>query len=528
MNDEVWLSPMTKIEPLTYRWPASAHLIAPASLAMNLAFRAVKKLDSFVENPAIHIAASRDPAMFGGQFLELTEEDISWAANHAKELRQKAEKSISFATQLRVLNEQLQRTAKGHTLDEFVRSLPEDLAGRVELVYDVNNHARVRLIEDLLYGSVLDSRWGQEFCLQAIPDAKRPFAMGNPVPDGEQRLFLKLPFDDRGIDRLASMRTTPRSQTEVAEALGLADTSDLFRSFFTDVPPARRDPDYQGTDIRIRYFGHACVLIQTSQVSVLLDPVVAFERDSDEATLTFEDLPDFIDYVVLTHGHSDHFLPELLIQIRHKVGRVIVPCNDQGNVADPSLKLVLRSLGFADVLSVAPFEAVKTPHVEIVSLPFVGEHAGLDVAAKQCVLVRAGGKKLLFLADADGIDSALFSRLTDFIGVPDAMFIGMECRGAPLSWLYGPLLTTNLSRRDDESRRLSGADSERAWRITEAIGCKRAFVYAMGQEKWMRRLMGLAYTPDAVQILESDKFVARCEASGVSARRLHGCCELML
>ncbi|WP_266157607.1 hypothetical protein [Dyella silvatica] len=99
----------------------------------------------------------------------------------------------------------------------------------------------------------------------------------------------------------------------------------------------------------------------------------------------------------------------------------------------------------------------------------------------------------------------------------------MECDGAPLSWLYGPYLSNPISRKDDDSRRLSGSDSEHAWAIAEESGCSQAFVYAMGQEPWLRFVVGLQYTPQNKQIIESDKFVARCRDAGIPAERLHGC-----
>ena len=38
--------------------------------------------------------------------------------------------------------------------------------------------------------------------------------------------------------------------------------------------------------------------------------------------------------------------------------------------------------------------------------------------------------------------------------------------------------------------------------------------------------MGLAYTPDSMQIVESDKFVARCREAGIPSERIYGCQEL--
>jgi len=80
----------------------------------------------------------------------------------------------------------------------------------------------------------------------------------------------------------------------------------------------------------------------------------------------------------------------------------------------------------------------------------------------------------------------------------------------------------------DHSRRLAGSNFERARNIVEDLGCKEVYVYAMGQEHWLRYLMGLAYRPDSVQIVESDRFVAQCRDRGIEADRLLGCREWLL
>jgi hypothetical protein len=133
----------------------------------------------------------------------------------------------------------------------------------------------------------------------------------------------------------------------------------------------------------------------------------------------------------------------------------------------------------------------------------------------------------MFTVDSDCRDPALYHRIMRRIDRPiDALFLGMECRGAPLTWLYGALLTRSVSRPHDESRRLSGSDCERAWSLIEAVRPQRAYVYAMGQEPWLRYLMGLEYTPDSVQLQESARLIKRCVHAGVAAERLHVSREL--
>ena len=60
-------------------------------------------------------------------------------------------------------------------------------------------------------------------------------------------------------------------------------------------------------------------------------------------------------------------------------------------------------------------------------------------------------------------------------------FLALENDGAPLSWLYKPLLTTRLNRKFDRNRTLSGADFKKVWAIVEKPQCKNVY-FAMGQE----------------------------------------------
>jgi L-ascorbate metabolism protein UlaG (beta-lactamase superfamily) len=258
-----------------------------------------------------------------------------------------------------------------------------------------------------------------------------------------------------------------------------------------------------------------------------VDPFFAWDEEN-EATLTFSDLPDHIDYVCITHSHQDHCCPEVLLQLRNRIGTLIVPRNNTLSIADPSLKLVLRALGFSNVIVLDPLECLSFAEGQITSLPFFGEHCGLDVQSKQAFFVEVRDRKFLFLADSAGVDCSFYHRLSRRISNVDALFIGMECRGAPLTWLYGPYLTSPVNRKDDESRRLSGSDCTQAWAIVQSIGARRAYVYAMGQEPWLKFMMGLQYEPDSVQIMESDRFVEKCRQIGMEAQRLYGTKEILL
>jgi hypothetical protein len=96
----------------------------------------------------------------------------------------------------------------------------------------------------------------------------------------------------------------------------------------------------------------------------------------------------------------------------------------------------------------------------------------------------------------------------------------MECDGAPMSWLYGPLLTKPLTRKMDQSRRFDGSDYEKAKDIVDRLKPTEVYVYAMGQEPWLTFLTSIKYTPESRPIVESDKLVEYCTGRDVIAERL--------
>ena len=140
-----------------------------------------------------------------------------------------------------------------------------------------------------------------------------------------------------------------------------------------------------------------------------------------------------------------------------------MPGNNSGCLADPSMKLALRKLGFAKISILDAFESIRLLEGRLVSLPFPGEHVDLDIYSRHGIHVELRGRRFTFLVDSDGSDRHLFRRIAARLGKKaDALFIGMECHGAPLTWLYGPLLTKPITRGNDESSRLSGLNCERA------------------------------------------------------------------
>ena len=113
--------------------------------------------------------------------------------------------------------------------------------------------------------------------------------------------YLRAPFQDPRFDRLFRARDVADSPEAIADTFQLQGKSrDVFLDLFTD--DLAPDPSrFRGEGVRIRYLGHACVLIESSDVSILCDPLVSNPNPSGMDRYSYADLPDTIDYAMMTH-----------------------------------------------------------------------------------------------------------------------------------------------------------------------------------------------------------------------------------
>ena len=140
-----------------------------------------------------------------------------------------------------------------------------------------------------------------------------------------------------------------------------------------------------------------------------------------------------------------------------------------------------------------------------------------------CIHVNLHNKyKVLFAADSQNIEPKIYEKVHAIMGDIDVLFLGMECDGAPLSWLYGPLLPKKMDREKDQSRRLAGSDCSEGVEIVNQFNPKNVFVYAMGLEPWLEFISSIKYTDESRPIIESNRLVEYCRAKGITAERLFG------
>jgi hypothetical protein len=209
------------------------------------------------------------------------------------------------------------------------------------------------------------------------------------------------------------------------------------------------------------------------------------------------------------------------MQLRGRVGAGVVPRSSRGNLCDPSLALYLSHLGFP-VEEVDDFSEIEFPGGNVVAAPFLGEHADLDIRAKSTYFVRLAGRTVFVGADSSGIDLGLYRYMRQHVGPVDMAFLGMECAGAPLTWLYQGLLTQPVTKKMSDSRTLSGSNADQAAGIMLELGASEAYVYAMGEESWLGHVMATSYGEDTYQLQQVDKFMTWCAERGIKAGHLLG------
>jgi L-ascorbate metabolism protein UlaG (beta-lactamase superfamily) len=518
------------IEPLINQWSAWAHVVSPAPASLHLVNYQLKTMQSFLESPEAHAAASRNPSLVGGPFMALPPERAPDVRELLNFTLARQRKNVELARAILEFSDALASEAAGQCLEPFYERVPGPLRGYVELVYDYYHRPSVRLIEGLLYESEYYDAGLQSLRLGRLGRYdERAFFMSTPRLPEPGQIDWPVPFESELVDAVFRLDTTPQTLGYIAELFGMGEGGlARLRPLLTDEPAPAREP-WDEPRVRFRYFGHACVLAEWNGVSILTDPFVGVRPAlGGMEQWSYGDLPESIDYALVTHNHQDHFAVETLLRLRHRLKCVVVPKSSGHLYGDVSLKLMLRKLGFKNVVELDALESITLPGGEIVAVPFLGEHGDL-AHSKSAYVVRAGREQMLFAADSDCLDVRMYEHLRRSLGSIETVFLGMECVGAPLTWSCGPLFPKVPPRQIDQTRRHHGCDSSRALKILRAAGARRVYNYAMGMEPWLEHLLGLGLQPDSKQMRESDELLARAGgADGVMAERLFGKDEFCL
>jgi L-ascorbate metabolism protein UlaG (beta-lactamase superfamily) len=524
------LAESTLVEPLVNCWSAWSYLIAPVPASLHLLQYQLPLLQSYIGNPAFHAAASQESSLAGGAFINIPADRVSEVATLLNRTKSNLGHNLEFAQSLLDFQSWLVANANGYGLAPYYQKIPKPLRGYVELVYDYFNRPAVRVFENLLYRSPYYNSSLQSLRLSRLErDTSRSFFLNTPRLMEEDQIDWPTPFDASQVDRLFMLDTQPQSFDSICRNLDLNDQSrERLWPMLTEKPRILPEK-WSGDCTRIRYFGHACLLIESRGASILTDPLIAvIPTKGGLDRFSYRDLPEEIDFALITHNHVDHNSIETLLRLRHRIKCLVVPRSSGALYGDVTLKFLAHQIGFRNVIELDALENLPLPDGEIIAVPFLGEHADL-AHGKVGYVIRLGRRQLLIGADSDCLDKQVYKNVRQCLGRVDTVFLGTESVGAPLSWIYGPLLPLRPSHEEEESRRQHGCDARRAIDILEALGANRLYNYGMGLEPWLESILGLGLKEDSPQWLESEKLLAQARGRRfLEAERLYGKSEIVL
>ncbi|WP_395793453.1 MBL fold metallo-hydrolase [Aquimonas sp.] len=522
-STELYLREDVYFEPLFNHWFAWPYLIPPVTAARHMVNTHRRIMTSFVNNYQLHIMAVNEPGMAGAEFLNCTQEQVADIRRLIDEIDSHHADMVELSNAVKELDDILRAHSSGETIEKLYEKVPSPLKGYVEIFMDMYHNASYRLLEGLLYRSKFYKPSLQSVSFGMLSKVKeRPFALSTPRLPDENHLQFDAHYNAPELDELFKLRDRPADAATIERLFkpyalrGGLDYQDMFTA---DAPRKRHQP--VATGVRVQYIGHAGFMVETNEVTLLVDPVIA-SRGSDnfDDVLSFSELPPKIDFICLTHNHQDHVSFETLLQLRYKTDTIVVPKNNGGSLSDPSLRMMLRQFNF-HVVEVDDMDEVHIAGGRIVSLPFLGEHGDLNVRSKTAWLVELHGKKIFFGADSSNLDPHMYRHIHAISGDIDLLAIGMECVGAPYTWLYGALTTKLVTKKIKDSRRLNGADFEQAAHMVETFRPKQVCIYALGMEPWYNYFMGIEYSDDSKQITESKKLLDLCLERGIPAERMY-------
>ena len=461
-DDDLLATTNVAVEPGVQGWYAWSHLVAPHTSALLRKNHYRPIVESYLKTPEAHAKALNNPRMQGGPFIRGGDERYGVIARWWDSASQQSPLD-TLAEALDTLEQEVLPQFHGEALTEAYQRVPEPLQGLVELFYERDNvTAAYRLIEPLVYAEFGNSIV-EHVRFSTIDDDHRDFALATPLlafDDGQ--LSLPMPLASPELDRMFVGGLNAAELDQLEQSLGVPATQhQLFRSYFVEDSADTPRPASSGT--RVRYAGARLRPGRAPRDQ-------SAHRSGPELLRLRARARRAADLRKPARRHRrrrylaqppDHMLLETLLRIRHKVREVIVPESTNGTVLDPSLPLILERLGFV-VTGLREFQERRLGSMTVTSLPFVGEHGDLRIQSKSCFHVRADARSLVFAADATNINPKMYDRVSRLIGDIDILFIGMECVGAPVSWLYGPLFRNPLPRLLDQNRRLRGSDFEQA------------------------------------------------------------------
>ncbi|TAL54244.1 MAG: MBL fold metallo-hydrolase, partial [Methylovulum sp.] len=269
------LADSTAVEALVDHWVAWPHTFSPVPYSLHMLNYQKKTLASYLQNPEIHVKSSANPKLLGGPFVNIPVHRSGEVAQLLSRIENEHSPELQLAQDLTDFQNLLDNEALGQSLEPYYEKLPESLKGRVELLYDYNSRPIVRCIESLFYQSPHYKKHLQSLRLfSQTHDRARPYYMSTPRLPEQDTVEWNIPFAKAEIDELFKLDSQAQPLGFIRELLGLdaADDGKLM-TLLTEQAP-KPSQAWLGEGVRIRYLGHASVLVEHKGIAILIDPFI--------------------------------------------------------------------------------------------------------------------------------------------------------------------------------------------------------------------------------------------------------------
>ncbi len=237
-DEQLFLKSKVIVEPLQDRFFAWPHTVAPVQSAMNLAFLQVPLLESYLQSPQVHVAASNNPELRGGYFINVPEERAGEVRDLLDAIKRDRAHVLDFAAAVAAYQELLRANATGFDLTPLYPKLPPELGGFVELAYDTDNQAQLRFMEPLVYTSDVYQESRQSVQLSFETGVERPFILSTPRLPSPDVLELAIPFRHPGLEELFKARVHGTTLAHLRDALELDDAQAAHLATMLDTRPS--------------------------------------------------------------------------------------------------------------------------------------------------------------------------------------------------------------------------------------------------------------------------------------------------
>src|SRR5687768_14953677 len=109
MQQRYYLRENVYFEPLVLKWYAWPYLLPPVSAAMNITGRSLRLMKSFVANHQLHLAASKNPELSGGDFVNCSEDQLDNVRGLIRDIEHTHQDYLDLRKAVAKLNEMLEQ-----------------------------------------------------------------------------------------------------------------------------------------------------------------------------------------------------------------------------------------------------------------------------------------------------------------------------------------------------------------------------------------------------------------------------------